>query len=387
MSGSGFGVRQTGASPGASAALAVAHVLAPASYGGLERVVISLADGQSRRGYRVCVVAIVSPGEEEDHPFVDQARAAGLKVAVLPVPGRGYLRERRAVRELCCRLSVQVLHTHGYRPDVVDSGVAPSLGIPRVTTVHGFCGGGWRNRLYERLQTLVYRRFDAVVAVSGPLADDLARAGVPAQLLHVVTNGWAIGREALSREAARRELGLAPPPFHLGWVGRVSREKGLDVMVEALPLLRDLQITLSVIGDGPDREKIEMRARALGVADRIRWHGVVPEAARLFPAFDAFILSSRTEGTPIALFEAMEAGLPIVATRVGGVPDVVSPAEAILTPTEDPSSLAAAIHTLVRDPAAGAERARAAQARLRSAFAPDTWLDRYDALYRQLQSS
>ena len=102
----------------------------------------------------------------------------------------------------------------------------------------------------------------------------------------------------------------------------------------------------------------------------------------MFAAFDVFVLSSRTEGTPIALFEAMAAGVPIVATRVGGVPDVVSPLEAALVPAEDPVALAAEIRAIYRDPATGQRRARAARARLERDFSVAPWLDRYEAIYR-----
>jgi glycosyltransferase involved in cell wall biosynthesis len=110
----------------------------------------------------------------------------------------------------------------------------------------------------------------------------------------------------------------------------------------------------------------------------------VTEAAPLFPAFDVFVLSSRTEGTPIVLFEAMAAGVPVVATAVGGVPGVVSPAEAVLIPPGDPASLAAAIRTTLRDPAAARERTRAARQRLEREFGAQPWLERYDVVYRRV---
>src|SRR5713101_3623616 len=95
-----------------------------------------------------------------------------------------------AMLELGRRLRPAVVHTHGYRPDVVDAGAARRLGIPTVTTVHGFTGGGWKNRFYERVQRRSHRRFDAVVAVSRPLVEQLLRDGVPPRRLHLVQNAW-----------------------------------------------------------------------------------------------------------------------------------------------------------------------------------------------------
>src|SRR5437588_690815 len=140
----------------------------------------------------------------------------------------------------------------------------------------------------------------------------------------------------------------------------------------------------AVVGDGRQRSHLQGEAARLGVGDRVRWLGTVAEAGRLFAAFDVFALSSRTEGTPIVLFEAMAAEAPIVATAVGGVPDVVTPREALLVAAEDPAGQAQAIRSVFTNPAAAGDRARRARARLASEFAPAPWLERYEAIYRSL---
>ncbi|PYO73016.1 MAG: hypothetical protein DMD64_08725 [Gemmatimonadetes bacterium] len=189
---------------------------------------------------------------------------------------------------------------------------------------------------------------------------------------------------ALDRDAARRTLGIPREDFVVGWVGRLSVEKGPDVLLDALPHLNTVPLTISLIGGGTGAEQRALRARAdkLGVADRIRWHGVVPDAERVYTAFDVCVLSSRTEGTPVVLFEAMAAGVPIVATAVGGVPDVLSAEEAVLVASEDPVGLAAGIRDVYAHAAAAARRARAARLRLEREFGVGPWLDRYAGIYR-----
>ena len=359
----------------------VLHVLAPARVGGLERVVSGLAAGHRGQGHEVHVAALVDPGTT-GHPFSAQIQSLGVPVTELPVAARAYWRERAAIARLCRQLRPDIVHTHGYRADVVDAPVARGLGVPTVTTVHGFTGGGGKNRVYEWLQRRAFRRFEAVVAVSRPLAEQIQATGVPGNRLHVIQNGWVPEASVLSREDARRALGIDDSCFRMGWVGRLTREKGGDVLLHALRRLSDLPVRVSILGTGRDAAWLRERARRLGVGCRITWHGMVPKAAQLFDAFDLFVLSSRTEGTPIVLFEAMAARIPIVATRVGGVPDVVDETGAVLVPPDDPAALAAAIRTVFSDRRAARGRALRAHERLMNEFATPRWLAAYVDVYR-----
>jgi glycosyltransferase involved in cell wall biosynthesis len=251
-----------------------------------------------------------------------------------------------------------------------------------VSTVHGFIGGGLRGRVYEWMDRLALRRFDAVVAVSRPLVDRLTRAGVPAPKIQLIPNGRAPGRPA-TRDEARRLLGLAASTRVVGWVGRLTPEKGPDILLEAAASL-PVDVHVSLVGEGPMRADLERRAESLGLDSRVRWHGIVDSADRLLSAFDVVVLSSRTEGTPMVLLEAMAAGVPVVASAVGGVPDVVSDREAILTPADDPRALAAGIVAALDRGDPTESRVEAARARLRSDYDLEAWLDRYEAVYRRL---
>jgi len=365
--------------------MVVLHILAPAQVGGLERVVQALAAGQAAAGHRVLIVAVLEPASP-GHSFVRGLREAGLEVRTLPVAPRAFLAERASFAAVCDQVCPDVVHTHGYRPDIVDGGVARRLGIPTVTTVHGFTGGDWKMRLYEYLQRRALRRFDAVVAVSEPMRQRLGRAGVPIHRLHTIRNAWDDTVNFLDRQEARRRLGVAEEGLRVGWIGRGSHEKGPDLVLEALALLGDVPVTLSMIGEVERYPGLRPRATTLGVERLTTWHGPMPEAAAFLPAFDAFVLSSRTEGTPMVLFEAMAAGVPIVANAVGGVPDVVSPAEAILVRPEDPRALAGGIRDVLRNPAGAQQRASAARQRLEREFHARPWLERYEELYHTVVS-
>jgi len=148
--------------------------------------------------------------------------------------------------------------------------------------------------------------------------------------------------------------------------------------------LRDLPLVVSIIGDGIERVPLAARAVCLGLNGRLHWHGVVADAGCLFAAFDVFALSSRTEGTPIVLLEAMAAGIPIVTTAVGGVPDVVSPQEASLVPSDQPLALATEIRAVYQVPEPARARAHAARSHLDQAYRVAPWLERYEAIYRSV---
>ncbi|HXE57977.1 MAG TPA: glycosyltransferase family 4 protein [Gemmatimonadales bacterium] len=366
--------------------LRIAHVVAPGPVGGLERVVCALALGHRRCGHAVRVVATLGEHEPEV-PFLAELRDGGVEVTTLRLPGRAYADERRAALARCREFGAQVVHTHGYRSDVVVASAAGRAGMTTLSTAHGFTGGGWKNRLYEWLQVRAFRRLDAVVAVSRPMVERLVRAGVPRERIRLLPNAWAGGAPCLPRAEARRLLGAPEDRWLIGWVGRLSREKGADVLLEALAHLRDLPLQVSIVGEGREGPGLRRRTEALGLSTLVRWHGTMPDAARLFTGFDLFVLSSRTEGTPIVLFEAMAAGVPVVTTRVGGVPDVVSDGEAALVPPDDPAALAAAIRAVWHDPDAAGARAAAASARLVAEYAAEPWLARYEALYRELMAA
>ena len=361
--------------------LRVLQLLAPAPYGGLESVVTGLTEGLARRGHAVVVGAVVDPDvRPQDHPFLRHLTDVGADLRLMRVTSRGYLRERALVRELLGAVRPHVFHSHGYRPDVLDAPVAARMHVPIVTTVHGFTRGGGKNRLFEALQRRAFRRFDAVVAVSRALAAELAASGVGAQRLHVVPNALSTPPEPIAAPEARARLGAAAGDFHLAWIGRLSEEKGPDVLLAALALLPDRSWTASVVGDGPLASSLRARWSAQG-GNGVQWHGVIDRVARYLGGVDCLVLSSRTEGTPIVLLEAMACGVPVVATAVGGVPDVAE-GVALLVPAGDPRALADAITRVRADAELRRRMAEAGRQRIAERYAPDGWFRRYEGIYQ-----
>lgn len=364
--------------------LSIVHCLSPAAYGGLESVVEALAAGQRDRGHSVTIFATVS---NPAHPFIARMGNLNIDVFDVLVSSKDIKKERRFFAETIKSLSPDVIHSHGYRPDILDIPIARKLGIPTVSTVHGFTGGDWKLKIYEMLQMRALRQASAVVAVSRNVAERLRQARVPEPKVHVIPNAYSKTAQFSSpqdRQSARQKLGISQDETRIGWIGRISEEKGLDIMIEAAGLFKDQSIILSVIGDGAEYDKSLSKAAALGISNRVIFHGSLQNAGDLLPAFDLLALSSRTEGTPMVILEAMGRGIPVVSTAVGGIPDMLSDQEAILVPPNDPPALARAIEESLSFPAAARERAQSALKKLQEKYGTESWLDAYERLYLSL---
>lgn len=354
-------------------------VAAPAAFGGAETVLASLATGLRDAGSPVTVALVV----EGAPPPALMDRLDRVAVEMVRTTARGYRDEARAVMQLARHHGAALVHTHGYRPDLVVGTAAVHAGLRWVSTAHGFTSETWRLRLYEALQRRRWRAAEAVIAVSRPLAERIVGAGVPAARVHTLANALPTGILP-SRGEARQALGLSSEdrrPIAL-WIGRLSVEKGADLALDAwAALAADHRPRLLVIGDGPERSALELQAAALGLGADVQFCGAVPQAHRLLPAADLLVLSSRTEGTPMVLLEAMQAGVPIVAAAVGGVPDLLAGGAGRLVAAVSPEAMAAAVAELVAEPAAAAALGAAGRARVAADYAHGAWIARHQALY------
>jgi len=366
-----------------AATLSIMHIAAPGEVGGLERVLHALAVGMNGRGHAIHVAAVLDRRQRAPH-FLEQLHAAGVHVHPIVLRPRAYLAERREVRRLCRAIAPDVVHTHSDRPDVLDAPVARRLGIPTVTTLHGSSKMGGKASVYEWIQLKMLRRFSAIVVVSEPLVREVTLYGVDTDRVHLIPNAWCPRGLPLERSDAREALGVPHSEPIIGWVGRLIPVKAPDLFVEALALLRERRWHAVVIGDGPARAAAESLARARGIRGRITFAGALPNAAPYFSAFDVFVLSSRSEGTPITIFEAMSARVPIVATRVGGVPQVLDDTDAMLVEPESPAALAVELDAALDSLRDSSARTARAAARLTSRYAIGPWLDAHERLYGRL---
>ena len=170
----------------------------------------------------------------------------------------------------------------------------------------------------------------------------------------------------------------------IGWVGRLSHEKGPDVAIDAIARVNDASVRLCILGDGPMLSACREQARALGADDRITFAGALPNAEAYLNAFDLMVSSSRSEGTPMVLLEALAAGVPLIATAVGGVPELLQGTGYVTVPPEDPVALSEQIERSLLGLASLTARAESNRLDFAARAAAHDWTAEYDAVYRSL---
>jgi len=381
----------------------VLRVIARLNMGGPALHVAYLTAGLEPRGYETTLVAGTLARGEESMAFV----AEGLGVPVVTInqlhreisPLRDAVAILRLARLIRARRP-HILHTHTAKAGAIGRLAAVLAGPARppiiVHTFHGHVLRGYfgpvRAAGFRLLERWLARRATALVAVSPQVRDDLVSLGVaPAESFVIVRLGIAleerVSLDSAGRERMRALLGIAPQRFVVGWIGRMTGVKRTDDILLALRGLRDrgVDACLLMVGDGPDRDQTERRAKELGVVRECFFLGYQDDVTGFLAAFDAFVLPSGNEGTPVSAIEALGAGRPVVATRVGGVPDVVRDGvDGYLVEAGDVAGLAEALARLAADPELRDRMGAAGRERVLPRYAVERLIDDVDRLYRSL---
>jgi glycosyltransferase involved in cell wall biosynthesis len=363
----------------------VARVIARLNIGGPAQHVTLLTAGLDRARFATTLITGVVGGREGD--FTEAARARGVEPVVIPELGRAIRPSRDLVAlyklvRLFRRLRPEIVHTHTAKAGALGRLAARMAGVPvTVHTFHGHVLEGYfsppATRIFLAIERWLARGTDRLVTVSPRLRVQLLAMGIgrPDQV-EVVPLGLDLGRFRLgcgaSAPALRASLGLAPGTPLLGSVGRLVPIKDHPTLFRAVAQLGagGEGAHLVVVGDGEDRPALARLAQALGVSTRVHFLGWRADLETILSELDVVICSSRNEGTPVALIEAMAAGVAVLSTEVGGVADLVTHGETgWLVPPGDPSAMAEAIRHLLAEPKLRTRLAAAGR---------DVALDRHD---------
>lgn len=370
--------------PGESGRLSILHVVDTLDFGGLERVVADIAMAQHAHGHRVAVFSLTGAGA-----LGPELVAAGVRV-VQGGKRHGFDPAMLAsLRRAATAMHADIVHSHNFVPNYYAAlalvglwGRHPIL----VNTCHNMGSRLTAARL-RRLYRLSLARTRRVAGVGEGVARHLVETGmVRPSRIDAVRNGVHLPPAPCprARDDARATLGVAADALLVGCVGRLVELKNHRLLLDQLPVLATSspRLQLVLIGDGPARAGLEARVAELGLADRVRFTGARGDASRLLPALDVFALPSRTEGLSIALLEACAAGLPVVASRVGGNSEIVSHQNTgLLFDNEDGDALRHALQQLFDDASLRRRLGTAARAWVEAHASMPALRAGYDAFY------
>ncbi|MFW2388685.1 MAG: glycosyltransferase [Polyangiales bacterium] len=346
----------------------VSHIIAPGLMAGAENVVLQGCAALVAKGHEVRLLVIVDDRcPQYGEQLIAAAQAKGVPVEPLRARGRFDVRSIVHLRQKLRAQGAELVHAHGYKA-LVYSIFARSKRSSLVVTHHGETGHDRLARLYEGLARSLYARVDLVFAVSNATTEALVAAGVPRSKLRTVPN-------PVSLPAPGSEAGSPPSEGALLFLGRLSEEKGLDVLLRALATPRaPKELSLDVAGDGPCADQWKALSTELGLENRVRWLGVRRDVPELLSKAEALVLPSRREGLPLVILEAAASEVPVVASRVGGVPEAVWEGEnAILVAPDDVEAWSIALESLPSQRTTLREGAHRRGPEVRLRHSPESW--------------
>lgn len=374
----------------------VAYVLTPVTFGGAEKVSLNFLENFDRNRIDLHLIALVRPWEKPPL-LLEEAKRLGLAYTTLPTRIRPGVDPFRIIRVSWALFRIfrqhrfDLLHSHGYFADICALPSARLCRIPALSTCHGFINTDWRLQLYNRLDIWALRLCGRVLTVSKEIRNRLEERGIDKERIRVVTNAVSIptltAQNDDGRRCFQRQHGISPDEFVFVYVGRLSEEKGLLYLLDAFSeLIRTgTRARLVLIGDGPQRQMLEQRVAELDLERQVSLTGFQKQIPPWLAVSDCFVLPSLTEGTPMVLLEAMAMEVPIVATGVGGVPDVITDGlNGLLVPCASAEALRDGMSRIIADPELREKYRHEARKTVESRYSIQPWCDKILRFYQDV---
>jgi glycosyltransferase involved in cell wall biosynthesis len=358
--------------------------------GGPEKTILLGAARADRSRFAVTVCYI---RDLRDDVFAIDHRARGSAVDYVEISERHSFDPAvwGALRRLVRERQIDIVHAHDYKTDLLAWALARVEPVVPLSTAHGWSRSSVRELGYFFADKLLLARYPLVIAVSEPIRRALIVFGARPERVRRVLNGIDpvdFRRVPGVRESVRRDLGLSANDHVIGTIGRLERVKRFDILLEAVTTIERVSPIVVVAGEGSCRNELEERAKALGLADRVRWLGLRNDAKEIHQAFDVYVQSSETEGVSNAVLEAMALETPIVATEVGGTGELIEDGvHGLLVPKNNPEALAGAISRTLADPEATRGRVANARRRVEEELSFDARTRTVERIYDELMQN
>jgi glycosyltransferase involved in cell wall biosynthesis len=362
----------------------VLHIISSGGMYGAEAVILNLSRTLNEGPHR-SMLGVFSNLSQPNLQLYEIAAKQGIEAHTISCQGQIDRTVPAAIRALVHQTGATVVHAHGYKADIYVYLAMRGSQTPIVSTCHTWYDNDVTVRIYGALDRFVLRSYTGVVAVSGEVKQRLLGSGVHEDRIHLIRNGIDL-RPFAASHSSLRDRPEADGPLKIGLVGRLAPEKGVDIFLRAAAgVLVEMPLTqFVVVGDGPDRAKLQSLIDELGIGKNASLSGRNEDMPSFYASLDLLVSSSRQEGLPIALLEGMASGLPLIATAVGAVPTVVQDGRTgLLVPPENPQELTAAIIKLLREPATRSSYGAAARALIKQEYSAERMTAEYLQLYQQ----
>ncbi len=364
----------------------VLHLISSSGFFGAEQVIINLA--ARSRGIDSWVGAL----HNRHNPHLEiiiKAQEKKLSTIVFESRGQFDIGTIRTVKKFLLHNHIDIVHTHNYKADIIGFCATCGTQVQWVATNHGWLGTDARLRLYETIDAFVLKFARKVVGVSETIKENLLKKNVPLQRLAVVPNGIDIAEfhQPVVPPGLRASLNLAPNDFVVLIAGRLAIEKGHRTFLKAAAIVgpKIPQAKFLIVGDGPLRKELEQDAKDLQLASRVIFAGIRRDMPSMYKISDCLVNASSIEGLPMTILEAMAAHLPVIATPVGAVPQVVRDHQnGFLYPPGDEQALASALLALIQDPALRQRVAIQAYQDVQQQFSDGRMAEHYQKIYGQI---
>lgn len=357
--------------------------------GGPEKTILNSPRFLKPAGYRM-LCAYMHPPEDPGFRQLEQ-QAQALAAPLLSIPDRGALDLSVLPRllQICRREQVAIWHAHDYKSNLIGLLLRPFWPMRLLATTHGWVQRTRKLPFYYAVDRFSLPRYERVLCVSQDLQERCLAIGIPPERCLLIDNGIDTGQftRRVPPAEAKQKLGLSPDRIVIGAVGRLSPEKGFEQLIRAADRLlgQGLDFDLVIAGEGDQESQLEALIATLGRQNRIRLLGYCADTIALYEALDIFSLSSLREGLPNVLLEAMAMEVPVVATRIAGVPRLVEHGEnGLLVDPDAVEPLADALARMLNDTTLRDRLRRAGRATVKSRFSFKTRMDKIRTLYDDL---
>jgi len=357
--------------------------------GGAQKLISAYASNAAAHG----IVPVVIILRQDNAPFImDSIRSSGIKLIPLPQASLFNVHRFRHLVKILEHERVELVQTHLTYSNILGGLAARLAGVPVIATLHSIAvPKGWKPKLLKVLENFVLRNYATRILAVGQVVADANQGDYGPRKVDVIPNGIPKPKfpPIQERDRLRREITGDGLGSIVITVGRFTRAKGYEDMIEAFSLLRQRALgpTLVMVGSGTTVDTIRNQIQNLDLNQSIILTGEREDVPDLLALSDVYASSSHREGLPLAVLEAMMAGLPVVATSVGDIPNVVTEETGGVVPPHRPELLADAIEDLLQNPKKREAMGQAAYRRAMDEYSVDAWMKKHLALYREVLSS